>query len=98
MVEREPDIEDTGSFLDEELDEEKSEEEEKGVAQEKTKDEEVSAEANNVLQISTDEDTEESNSEDEQHATRYTRKQFIGKNTLWKKVPLHRQRRKQHIP
>lgn len=86
MVERELDIEDTGSFLDEEPDEEESEEEEDGVAQEETVDEEEtadeegSAEADDVLQILPDEDADESNDEDEQQATRYAEKQFVGKN------------------
>ncbi|XP_066970873.1 piggyBac transposable element-derived protein 4-like isoform X3 [Macrobrachium rosenbergii] len=100
MVERELDLEDTGLFLDEEPDEEESEEEEEGVAQEEAVDEEEitdeegRAEADDVLQISPDEDTDESNDEDEQQPTRYTEKQFIGKNkTLWKEVPPHRQRR-----
>ncbi|XP_068206108.1 uncharacterized protein [Palaemon carinicauda] len=94
------DIEDTGSYLDEEPDAEESEEEEDGVAQEETRDEEEitdeegSTEADDVLQISPDEDTDESNDGVQQQATRYAEKQFIGKNkALWKELPPHRQRR-----
>ena len=57
-------------------------------------DEEGSAEADDVLQISPDEDTDESDDKDEQQATKHTGKQFVGRNkTLCKEILPHRQRR-----
>lgn len=72
LVERELDIEEPGSFLDEEPDEKESEEEETTDEKEMTDD---------TLQISLDdplEEKSEANNEDEHQGTKNTEEQFIG--------------------
>ncbi|CAI9731100.1 Hypothetical predicted protein [Octopus vulgaris] len=79
MVLRELGIEKSGSYLDEESDDEESEGEEKSIAHEETTDEEEMTdeeegnEADGKLQTSPDdtvEETDEANDEDEQRSTR----------------------------
>ncbi|CAI9726104.1 Hypothetical predicted protein [Octopus vulgaris] len=71
-TERELDIKESGSFLDEEPDEKESEVEEESIAEEKT-DEEGETEADGMLQTSPDdplEETDDANDENEQQTTR----------------------------